>query len=65
MRQIFLIQMKHCLQRMCNHMVGRTASVSPFYSLLPGLFPTDLNRIQSANTLRARIYNSGSKSQQI
>ena len=38
-RQIYLIQMEYRLQSMYNHMVGRTASViSPFYSLLPGIF---------------------------
>ena len=34
-RQIFLIQLEYCLQRMDNHMVGRAASfVSPFYFIL-------------------------------
>ena len=32
--------MEYRLQSMYNHMVGRTASVvSPFYSLLPDIFP--------------------------
>ena len=35
-RQIFLIQMKYCLQNMYNHMVGRAGLViSPFYFIPP------------------------------
>ena len=36
-RQIFLIQMKYCLQSMYHHMVGRAGPglvISPFYFIL-------------------------------
>ena len=45
-RQIFLFQMKYCLQSMYNHMVGRASSVvSPFYSILCDFNPeAEVNR---------------------